>query len=248
VQPLFGDKFLLERSDTELFLAAGATAAAMVGAAYTGGLVAAHAGGGFLGAAAGGAAEGAAEYVLSNSMIHFISDGKAGEMSLQGLATASTLGGVFGGLGSFLPFAKGPKGVGNQADEVVRITPTPETPANLPMQRSSSSPVYRVQEPDLPLLPHESPFWDPSRYGYMGENAYSKHALYFSFDEAELAAKRAGQGYFEAGCVMCKTTLGELLDAAESAGYTNLEVIYDSAFNGGATVGSHILLGNPPAF
>lgn len=69
------------------------------------------------------------------------------------------------------------------------------------------TPVYRVQEPDLPVAPHPSPYFDPDAYGLPMNQKYE--VLYVSPDRAGLENLRQRQGYFDQGLEMHEGKLGD---------------------------------------
>lgn len=72
--------------------------------------------------------------------------------------------------------------------------------------------VYRAQDPKLALVPHESPFFDPSVYGLSPQKTWE--VLYVCTNREILEGLRKGQGYFEEGAKMFEAKLEDLVKAS----------------------------------
>lgn len=96
------------------------------------------------------------------------------------------------------------------------------------------TPVFRVQPQELPLAPHESPYFEPIDDGYAGVNPAPHDALYVFTDPVVATARATEYGLFEAGDVMFESTLGEVVDAAAFDG--PVTVLRDFRFPGGESL------------
>jgi len=102
----------------------------------------------------------------------------------------------------------------------------------------SDANVYRVQSTTLDMVPHDSPFFDPSAYS-LPPGEYQ--ALYVCSDWAHLEKLRREQGYFDDGLVMHETSVEQLL---KDAGPGSI-VVADVKFNMsvlGAEQGGYIIV------
>ncbi len=105
--------------------------------------------------------------------------------------------------------------------------------------------LYRVESTSVPtpMTPHESPFFDGSRYG-ISEARGPSSVLYVSTDERALTALRQSQGYFDdASTVLRTTTVDEVMSANPNA-----KIFQDTSFNGtvlGESSGGYVIVVEP---
>jgi hypothetical protein len=106
------------------------------------------------------------------------------------------------------------------------------------------TPIYRVQPPDLSLIPHQSPYFSSDRY-CLPSSCNRNNSIYFALDRDGLNGLRTGQGYFDSGNTMHQTTLGSYIDDLRTKGW-DVDVIYDGPLKATTGLDGVIIHGKIP--
>lgn len=130
---------------------------------------------------------------------------------------------------------------GARAESLIPVITAPmmtndPTPSLLPRDAI----IYRLHDPNFPLLPHKSRGWDPA--GRLGLYNFSTNAktIYFTLNRSHLDEY---YGYLKArGHVLHEIRLGDYLDELEAQGFSNVKLIKDASSNMMHSKGGSIII------